>query len=165
MEQFIPQLIGTGITLLVIFILRELLKRMILKYAGKSARSEHKINHIIRVCMIFINTVGAVTLIAIWGVHPRNILIAISSVFAMVGIAFFAQWSILSNVTAGIILYFTNPFRVGDYIRIMDKEIPLDAQVEEIYTFYTHLRTKDGTLHLIPNALLLQKGISILEGL
>ena len=161
MKQFIPQLIATGVTFLTIFILRELVKKVI----RKSARVEPKTNHIIRVCMILINTVGAIVLIVAWGVNPKNIFIAMSSVFAVIGVAFFAQWSLLSNVTAGIIIFFTNPFRVGDYIRIMDKETPLEAQVENIYSFYTHLRTKDGGLHLIPNSLLLQKGISILEEL
>jgi len=159
MEQFIPQLIGTGVTLLVIFVLRELVKKVI----RKSARVEPKINHIVRVCMIFFNTIGAITLIVIWGVNPKNIFIAMSSVFAVIGVAFFAQWSLLSNVTAGVIIFFTSPFREGDYIRIIDKDTPLEAQVENIYTFYTHLRTKDGGLHLMPNSLLLQKGISLLS--
>ncbi|MPN48935.1 hypothetical protein SDC9_196548 [bioreactor metagenome] len=40
--------------------------------------------------------------------------------------------------------------------------MPIEARIEDIFTFYTHLRTKDGGIHIFPNALLLQKAISVL---
>lgn len=163
MQQFIPQLIGTGVVIMATIVIRVIVKGLVRKYAEVTSRPDTKTNHIVRVCMIFINFIAAISLIVIWGVNPKNIFIAMSSVFAVIGVAFFAQWSILSNVTSGVIIFFTAPFHVGDFIRILDKDAPLDAYVEDIHTFYTHLRTKDGGLHLIPNTLLLQKGISIID--
>jgi len=87
----------------------------------------------------------------------------LSSIFAVIGVALFAQWSILSNITAGIIIYFSAPFKIGDYIRILDKDMPIEARVEDIFTFYTHLRTRDGGVHIFPNSLLLQKAVSVIE--
>ncbi|MCB9034507.1 MAG: hypothetical protein H6553_11770 [Chitinophagales bacterium] len=36
---------------------------------------------------------------------------------------FFAQWSVLSNITSGIIMYFNHPLGIGDNILIEDKAI------------------------------------------
>jgi len=109
------------------------------------------------------NLAAMLVLIVISGVDTRNLFVALSSVFAVIGVALFAQWSILSNITAGIIIYFSAPFKIGDYIRILDKDMPIEARVEDIFTFYTHLRTKDGGIHIFPNALLLQKAISVMQ--
>jgi small-conductance mechanosensitive channel len=82
---------------------------------------------------------------------------------AVIGVALFAQWSMLSNITAGVIIFFSAPYKIGDYISIIDKDMPIEAMVEGVYTFYTHLRTKDGIKHVFPNSLLLQKAVTILK--
>lgn len=163
MQTYLVKIISSAIIIIAAIIIRYIIIKVIRKYAKVSAKIESRTNHIIRVCTIFTNSGCLLTLIIIWGVDPRNLLVALSSIFAIIGVALFAQWSMLSNVTAGIIIFFTAPFRIGDYIRIIDKDTPLEAWIEDIYSFYTHLRTKDGCLHIYPNSLLLQKGISILK--
>jgi small-conductance mechanosensitive channel len=83
--------------------------------------------------------------------------------FAVVGVAAFAQWSILSNVTAGIVLFFSYPFKIGDKIRIHDKDFPIEAEIEDIKAFYILLKSNEGELITFPNNLLMQKGISIVN--
>ncbi|MCD8073198.1 MAG: mechanosensitive ion channel family protein, partial [Alistipes sp.] len=83
------------------------------------------------------------------------------SILALLGVALFALWSILSNITAGIIMFFGAPFRIGDEITIIDKDTPIDAVIENIHGFYTHIRTPDNRLIVIPNNLFLQKIVSI----
>ncbi|MDP2159449.1 MAG: mechanosensitive ion channel, partial [Flavobacterium sp.] len=97
----------------------------------------------------------------IWGVKPENIVLVTSSIFAVIGVAMFAQWSILSNVTSGVILFFSAPFRIGDTIKIHDKDFPIEAEIEDIRGFHTYLKTKEGEIITYPNSLLLQKGVSI----
>ena len=77
--------------------------------------------------------------------------------------AFFAQWSILSNITAGIIVFFSSPFRIGDTIKILDKDYPIEAKIIDIKSFYTLLKTEEGEQISLPNNLLLQKGIVIVS--
>jgi small-conductance mechanosensitive channel len=84
-------------------------------------------------------------------------------VLTVVGVALFAQWSILSNITSGIILLFSFPFKIGDYIRIHDKDFPIEAEIDDIRAFHTLLKTRDGEIITYPNTLLLQKGISIIK--
>lgn len=162
-QEYLPQIIITLITLVATTVTRIIVRSLIRKYALLNPRIEQRTNHIIRIFSILINSTCALILIIIWGVDPRNLFLTLSSVFAVIGVAFFAQWSVLSNITAGIILFFSSPFKIGDYVKILDKDFPIEAKIEDIYTFYTYLRTRDGELHVFPNSLLLQKGISVLE--
>ena len=75
----------------------------------------------------------------------------------------FAQWSILSNVTAGIILFFNFPFKIGDVIHIHDKDFPVEGEIIDITAFHALLKTKSGERVTYPNNLLMQKGITIVR--
>ncbi len=163
MHQHLIQIILSVATILIAIITRFVAGRLIRRYGRLSSIIEARINQTIRIFSIVINWACIITLIIIWGVNPHNLLVALSSIFAVIGVALFAQWSILSNVTAGIIIFFTAPYRVGDTIKIQDKDFPLEAKIENMFTFYAHLRTKDGELHVFPNSLLLQKGISMVK--
>jgi small-conductance mechanosensitive channel len=109
-----------------------------------------------------INILAAFSIIIIWGVQTKDIFIALSSITTVVGVAMFAQWSILSNITSGIILFFSFPFRIGDVILIHDKDFPIEAKIEDIRAFHVYLKSKNGEMIVYPNNLLLQKGISII---
>ena len=86
-----------------------------------------------------------------------------SSVFAVIGIGFFAQWSILSNITSGVIMFFTFPYKIGDYIKIHDKEFPYEGMIEDIKSFHVMVRTKDNELITYPNSMMLQKGVTVVK--
>lgn len=60
-------------------------------------------------------------------------------------------------------MFFNAPFRVGDRIHIIDKDIPIIATIENIQAFYTHIRTDDDELIVIPNNLFLQKVVSVMK--
>jgi len=164
MKEFLPQIIATIITIVAAPLIKYIIRKIVEKYGHLTSKSEVRTSHIINVINILINITTITVLAIIWGVRPHNMLIAMSSVFAVIGVAFFAQWSILSNVTAGLIIYFTTPFHIGDRIHILDKDMPIDATIETILTFYTHLRTEDGELIVIPNSLFLQKMVSMGKG-
>jgi small conductance mechanosensitive channel len=58
-----------------------------------------------------------------------------------------ATQGILSNAAAGLTIIFTKPFRVGQYISIVEKE----GRVESISLFNTTLSHADRSLIVIPN--------------
>ncbi len=130
------------------------------KFNLYDASRSKMIKKIINVLIMFFM---AMILISIWGVDTKNLLLALSSVFAIIGVAFFAQWSILSNITAGIVIFFSLQFRIGDKIRIHDKEFPIEATLKDIKAFYLYLETDEGEKITYPNSLFLQKGISVVE--
>ena len=98
-----------------------------------------------------------------WGYELSELSLVFSSVFAVLGVALFAIWSILSNVTAGVILFFSFPYKIGNKIKIHDKDLPVEAIIEDIKAFHLHLRTADGELITYPNNLILQKAVSLVE--
>jgi small-conductance mechanosensitive channel len=85
----------------------------------------------------------------------------LSSLLTVLGIAFFAQWSLLSNITSGLILFFNHPVKLGDTIKIHDKEFPIEGQVKDIGYYFVHLETLEGERLTIPNSALIQKMVSI----
>lgn len=162
-QTYIKEEIATGIVLLLVIFSRVLIAKIVRRFARVSEILEHRANLVIKYFNILIGIIAIIALFVIWGVKPQNVIVVISSLFAVVGVAMFAQWSILSNVTSGIILFFSAPFKIGDTIKIHDKEFPIEAEVDDIRGFHTYLKTKEGELITYPNSLLLQKGISIIK--
>lgn len=100
-----------------------------------------------------------VGLILIWGLSFKNVWLSVSSAVAVVAIAFFALWSLVGNILAGIIIYFTSPFRIEDEIEIMPDEIK--GEVLAINTFYTVLRDEELNFVNVPNSIFFQKYIRV----
>lgn len=169
MQEFIisyqSELLATIITLITLLVLKFILSKTIRKVGGDSDLNIIRTRLIIKYVSFGLSTLGAAVIIFIWGVNFRELGLIFSSVFAVIGVAIFAQWSILSNVTAGIILYFSFPFKIGDRIKIMDKEIEYDGNyvIEDIKAFHIHLRNDDSELLTYPNSLMLQKGVLLIN--
>lgn len=162
-QEYSLQLIQSGILILVLILIRLILKKTVRNFAKKIERLEHRTGLIMKhvdFAVFFLMVLG---LIFIWGVDFRNLGLVMSSVFAVIGIAFFAQWSILSNVTSGVIMFFTFPYKIGDYIKIHDKEMPCEGIIEDIKSFHIILHTKNNEIVTYPNSMMLQKGVSILK--
>lgn len=153
-----------SLIVLIVLIFIQIILRQSAHRVGK--RSEINITRT-RLMLKYINilvTLIAVFLMAIaWGMELTQLALIFSSVFAVIGVALFAIWSILSNITSGIIMFFSFPYKIGDTIKIHDKDLPLEAVIEDIKAFHLHLRTKDGELITYPNNLILQKAVSLKE--
>ena len=112
-----------------------------------------------------INIMYVVVFIAItagiWGLEGTRILTFITSVLTVLGIGFFAQWSLLSNITSGLLLYFNHPLKIGDFIKIIDHDLPLSGKVEDISLFFIHIKDKDGVIFTMPNTIVMQKTLTI----
>ena len=105
----------------------------------------------------------AIIVSSIWGVQQGDILLFLTSLLTVIGIGFFAQWSILSNVTAGLILFFGNDIRLGNKITIFEKDMDITGTVHEIGLVFFLIKTEDRGLVSIPNTLILQKMVSLHE--
>ncbi|MBC5838380.1 mechanosensitive ion channel domain-containing protein [Flavobacterium muglaense] len=162
-NDFIREVIETGILLFVYFMMRILVSKLVRRFAAITHRIEHRTNLVIKYINLLSTILAIIALTLIWGVQAKDIIIAVSSITTIVGVAMFAQWSILSNITSGIILFFSFPFKIGDVIRIHDKDFPIIAEIEDIRAFHVALITKEGEIIIYPNNLLFQKGISIMK--
>ncbi|MFP9115511.1 mechanosensitive ion channel domain-containing protein [Flavobacterium sp. RHBU_3] len=155
------EILRTIILLAFFVVINLIIKNITRRFAKVSHLSEARTNLISKYIDIIIFILVSVGAIAIWSVKSEDIFNFVGATLTVIGVAFFAQWSILSNITSGIIMFFTFPFRIGHMIRIHDKDFPVEGQIEDIKTFHTILRTRDGEIVTYPNSLLLQKGVSI----
>lgn len=96
----------------------------------------------------------------IWGVDEKQLIVYVSSFLTILGIAFFAQWSLLSNITAGLILFINYPVKIGDTITILEKDNNITGEITDIGAFFITLKTKENQMITLPNSIILQKNIS-----
>ncbi|HET8904643.1 MAG TPA: mechanosensitive ion channel family protein [Saccharospirillum sp.] len=99
-----------------------------------------------------------------FGIEYGELTVFLSSLFAVIGIAMFAQWSILSNLTASMIIFFQFPYRIGDRVRILNADFDLTGEIEEISSFHVMIRHDKGDLMTFPNTLMLQTPVIKLAG-
>ena len=159
--EFTKEWIASMVALLVLLISRVIVTKLVRRYATSSHIIEKRANLVIKYLHILLSILAIMGLIIIWGVDKKTIFLTISSITTVVGVAMFATWSILSNISAGVILFFFFPFRIGDTIKIHDKDFPIEAEIEDINAFHVLLVTAEGEKITYPNNLLLQKGISV----
>ncbi|MEX0315020.1 MAG: mechanosensitive ion channel domain-containing protein [Allomuricauda sp.] len=153
----------TIILVIVIFGLNSLSKRAIRRFGRTSSIDINSRKIIFYLSNLVFYGIGIILITLIWGVNLQEFSVFISSVLAIVGIGFVAQWSILSNLTASVILFFSHPLRLGDRIRVLDSDFDWTGKVEDISGFYLFMRTDDGRRITIPTNLVIQKGIEILQ--
>ncbi|TAE83571.1 MAG: mechanosensitive ion channel family protein [Bacteroidetes bacterium] len=156
--QFIETGIVIGVYIIAIFVTKTVVNNTLKNVHLQRARRK-----IIIKTIHLLNAVGALVLIAVvWGVKQHEIALFASTILTALGIAFFAQWSLLSNITSSIILFFNHPLKIGDRIKVLDKDYPFEGEVVDLTYFFVHLKTAEGETITIPNSLLLQKSISVL---
>lgn len=161
------ELLATLITLAFFIILKFIITKLVKKTGRISNIAEARsrlVNKYISLILYFL-IVGVLTFI--WGVNLKDIALLFSSIFAILGIALFAQWSILSNLTAGVILFFAYPFKIGDKVRILDKDIDGEGPyiIEDIKAFNVDLKSENGEHLIYPNSLMMQKAIAVIQSL
>ncbi|MPM66257.1 hypothetical protein SDC9_113164 [bioreactor metagenome] len=100
-----------------------------------------------------------------FGVSGMVLWTAFTGFAAVAAVAFFAAWSVLSNIFCTLLIFTTRPFRLYDHIELLENgEKPgLKGQVTDINLIYTTLqeRLADGsdTVLQVPNSLFFQRVI------
>ncbi|HAD33119.1 MAG TPA: mechanosensitive ion channel protein MscS [Chitinophagaceae bacterium] len=155
--QFIETLFTLGAFLTIRFILNYFVKLTVLKAYFKLVERKE----ILKMINLLLLIAFCIITISIWSVKQENILFVASSLLTVFGVALFAEMSILSNITACLILFFQHPIKIGDFISILQDGHPLEGEVIEISYFFMFIKTPNrGTLS-IPNALLLKTAFII----
>lgn len=153
------QLIETVILLLILIIIKlfsnKATGRILQRFDVDIQRN--KISKKIINLFMIIGTVLA--LAGIWNIDQTQLIVFLTSMLTILGIAFVAQWSILSNITSSLILFFTHPLKIGEEIEVLDKDYSVFGKVEDISFFFIHIRDANGNLITIPNNVALQKTI------
>jgi MscS family membrane protein len=114
-------------------------------YAAMEASKVDIIGKLITVIIIF------VTLLLLLEISGRsmNTLIAFGGVGGL-AIAIASQ-EIIGNFFGGVMIYMTQPFSIGDWIKLTDRDI--EGHVEEIGWYMTRIRTFDKRPLYVPNSI------------
>ncbi|WFE68043.1 mechanosensitive ion channel family protein [Thiomicrospira sp. R3] len=128
-------------------------------WAVEHKKHQNRVEQIVWLLKIMLASILVLVISMIWGVDYRGLWVVTTSVLAVLGVALFAQWSILSNLTSGVIVFFNFPAKVGDKIEIIDGVNSVKGEISEIGLFQMHLIDQDNNILVFPNNLLLQKPV------
>src|SRR5690606_30406341 len=141
------------------FLVSNILHKITRERSIKKMLGDLRVRYITRLMNIGLVFCCIVVICLILGLGYSEVSVFLSSIFAVVGIALFAQWSILSNITASMIIFFGFPYKVGDRIKVLDKDGDMSGDIVEISMFHVIMRREDGNLITYPNSLILQKAV------
>lgn len=102
-----------------------------------------------------------VAMLFVWGVDIQHILIIGTSAITLLGVALFANWSLLSSITAFVVLLIHPSYRRGNYLRIINLDNYYEGYISEINLFHTKLITDEREVFLYPNNALLTAPVMI----
>lgn len=157
--------IGLSIgTYLLIYLVRRLSVKVIFRRALVHNFDESRISTVKRIIRIVLNILFVIILGIIWEISLEGLSIYVASIFTVVGVGLFATWSIVSNITASVILFFFFPFRIGSKVKIIDGDNSIEGTVMGLSFFSIQIALEDGTEVYYPNNLAIQKGIKHIKG-
>ncbi len=159
MKNWEIQLVETAIMLAAIAGVKLILRNYVNRWWSKLEidLKRKQISH--RIVNLFLTLIVVVILAAIWNIEREQLLVFFTSVVTVIGIAFFAQWSHLSNITASLIIFFNHPVKIGKRLRILDKEYDIEGEMFDMSFFFVYIKGDDGRVYTIPNNVFLQKTI------
>jgi len=158
--EFNKLLYSAGVIVVIHFIsylLKRIAKQTQLKHQIRQSRY-FAIKRLMTTSAVFLS---ALALLLIWDVNIKHVWVSLTGILALVAIAFFAVWSLVGNILAGVIIYFTSPFKTDDTIEILPDQIR--GTVLAVNTFYTVLLDGDKNYINIPNSLFFQKFIKVIR--
>ncbi len=153
--EMIESVVILFLYLAVRFVLNKAVEKVTLKFTHQRARTKI-IKKFVNSFLLF---VGLQFLLFVWGVEQSELIFFISTMLTVLGIAFFAQWSIISNVTSALIIFFSHPAKIGDTITVLDKDYSIKGRISDIEMFFITIKTEEGDKVTIPNNVFIQKMI------
>ncbi|AIS58300.1 mechanosensitive ion channel family protein (plasmid) [Vibrio coralliilyticus] len=152
--------IALGVLLVLVYaLLRRVGRRAVLAVAEKKQVTMARTQFVVKAFHVSTFSVFAALFVLLLGIGYGDISLFLSSLFAVLGVALFAQWSILSNISASILIFFVFPYRIGDRVKVCEKDEDISGVIIDITMFHVLLRHESGNIITYPNTLLLQKGV------
>lgn len=143
--------------LIIRIVVNQLINKTIIDKVLQKSRTQ-----LIKRVINLINLLICFTIImVIWGVKQSELAVFVGSILTIVGVALFAQWSLLSNITSSIILFFGHSVKIGDTISIMEtKDYEIRGEVLNIGLFFTKIKLVDSEDEItLPNNIFILKTI------
>ena len=151
--------------LLVAWSLRGLVRRLIARLAARYALPPMVVMGARRVATFLIGTTALLVVLQMFGVSAGVLWGAFTGFATVAAVAFFAAWSVLTNIFCSFLILVTRPFRLFDHIEVLDNgEKPgLGGQVIDINLVYVTLLERHGdgfeSQLRVPNSQFFQRAV------
>ena len=155
-KYYITLLWSGGVILLHIIIVKWTLPK-IRKGVNISKLTEESALKAFNIMRIIIGTMTLAALFLVWGIDFSGLLLVSTSLITITGVALFANWSLLSNITAYFILLFQPSYSRGNFIRVFEGDNFVEGTIAEVNLFNIKLITDDEEIIMYPNNLLLTR--------
>lgn len=159
MEVYKIKIIETIIIILVFIVTKLITKRIVIKVGNRFKYQSGRIKITNKILGFLLLIILTAILMIIWGVDQSQLLLFLSTILTILGVAFFAQWSIISNITSTLIIFFNHPIKIGDSLTIIDKDYQIEGKLSDIGIFFIIIKTKENTKITIPSNVFMQKMI------
>lgn len=158
MEIGYIKIIETLVVLVLYILVKKVSNKLIAKNIAKKLMQNPRGVIVKKAINITFLVICITVIFIIWGVNQSDLAIYIGSILTVVGIAFFAQWSILSNITSSIIIFFNHSIKLNDTIAIMEeKDYEVVGKVIDIGLFFVTIVTEENEEISLPNNVFMQK--------
>jgi len=157
--QIVETLIIIGLYIISYFIFKLVVNNFLKK--TKLERGRRKMA--IRSIQLFTTITAIIFLTGVSGFKQSEIALFASTILTALGIAFFAQWSLLSNITSSILIFFNHPLKIGVTIKVLHKDYHYEGEVTDLNYFFVSLKTKDNEIITVPNSHFFSQSYSICE--
>ena len=157
--------LGLQIVLIVFgaWVLNLLFRRLVRRLASSYSLPAELVMGARRVVGLVVYAGAILMILDRFGVSGTVLWTAFTGFAAVAAVAFFAAWSVLSNIFCSFLILTTRSFRVGDLVELLENgEKPgLKGRVMDVNLIYTTLQetegAADGTVLQIPNSLFFQR--------
>ncbi|WP_337880868.1 mechanosensitive ion channel domain-containing protein [Rheinheimera sp.] len=162
--HFSPALVQAIISLVIILFYIVLSRRIapfLYKTIAASVLKEEMNRRALVVFHILLFLLLVVILSVVWGIDIKGLLVLASSMIAVIGVALFAAWSLISNITAFFIMLGQRNFAPGAEVKIIDGGNHIEGRILEINLFSTVLLTKHNEQVVYPNNLIVSRPVVV----
>jgi small-conductance mechanosensitive channel len=164
MEEILSALKHPAASVILIFacswFIHRLVKRSVLKLKDTSYIQVHTAHRIVASIRAGLFVVAAIATLQATGIIGEAWAI-VSAAIAALAVGFVATWSLLSNITAAVLVLIFRPFRVGDRIQILESDkIVVEGIVLDLNLAFTTVQDHSMACR-IPNNLLFQRVVRV----
>lgn len=160
---FTPSIIQTCVLLAVAIIVKLFAGQAVNRILARLDFDLKRKKITMRIINLFLLIFVLIVLGAIWNIDRSQFMVFITSLVTVLGIAFFAQWSILSNITSSLILFFNHPVKIGQRVKVLDREYDIEGKLIDISFYFLYIKTDKGELITIPTSVALTKTLLIIN--
>lgn len=144
----LPAVKSIGILIGAYLINKFIIQRWLIKFGKRAKIKEHYLKPLENLASFLVYLVALFLVLGAFGLQGSLTSLLAGAGFAGIVVGFAAK-DIIGNLIGGIVLILDKPFRVGDVIKIKD----VFGKVEDITIRTTRIKTFDGEIVTVPNAM------------